>query len=331
MDQRLRPVRRKVLCAVGAGLLACGPWIGWWTLLPLLVVTSVFEGSDFLARRVSRPELVMFQAWVVTEIVIACSLVLIGELALLCALAIPAPTLASRFSERGIVVGTSIAITLVGATAVAIDPGFVAANPQVVLAPSAVVLAVTWFMKDGVVRDDFEYRSRVLADPLTGVFNRLALDIQSDELEQHCRQTGEGAALLAIDIDDFKGINDSLGHVLGDSVLQEVCVKVRNVLRPAEKIFRPGGDEFVVLLAGASAEQAEEIANRVCSAVSGGVFQGRRVTISCGVAATMGDGVDVGRLLVEADAALYKAKDLGRNRVDGAGSGPNSSRELGRL
>jgi two-component system cell cycle response regulator len=135
---------------------------------------------------------------------------------------------------------------------------------------------------------------------------------------------GEPAALLLLDIDHFKRVNDIYGHGTGDAVLQSVASMCRTTLRPADIIARWGGEEFVVLLAGAGMPDAHRIAEQLRAAIEAStVYCGERrvdVTASVGVVSTDMPEVehDLERLLHLADAAMYRAKQEGRNRVAAA-------------
>ena len=161
---------------------------------------------------------------------------------------------------------------------------------------------------------------RSIQDALTGLFNRRHFDEMIDAAVGDAEDGGEPLAVLAIDIDDFKGFNDGNGHSAGDLLLQQVADSIRACVRPADLVFRTGGDEFVVVLPGTAPDAAVRRAEAFCDAI------GRRddlpVTVSVGVATLPSDGVTRQELLDAADAALYRAKDAGRNRVCLAGAAP---------
>ncbi|MBL8325578.1 MAG: EAL domain-containing protein [Rubrivivax sp.] len=155
-------------------------------------------------------------------------------------------------------------------------------------------------------------------DPLTGLANRLTL---RDALAE-CLKRGGGGALLSLDLDNFKGVNDSLGHTAGDQLLGAVAQRLRECMRPGDLVARLGGDEFAVLMQHtARAEDAQLLAERLIRAVAEPFeLPGRHLRIggSVGVAmfgATAGEA-DLGaeELFVRADMALYSAKEAGRGR-----------------
>jgi diguanylate cyclase (GGDEF)-like protein len=163
-------------------------------------------------------------------------------------------------------------------------------------------------------------------DALTGVLNRRALEEQGKALLGLCQRHGRPFALLMVDIDFFKDINDRYGHPVGDQVLRAVAEHCRAEIRTADRFGRWGGEEFLALLPETPREQAIALAERIREAISHGGFEFggdvQRVTVSVGVAAEETTGpVNVDGLwaaLVKAsDDAMYRAKAAGRNRVEG--------------
>ena len=153
-------------------------------------------------------------------------------------------------------------------------------------------------------------------DSLTGLANRFTLRLRLAE----ALQPTQAGALLMLDLDHFKGINDSLGHSAGDELLKVVAQRLRGALRPQDLVARLGGDEFAVLLAPQDAQQdPAALAQRLIDAL-GQPFevQGRRVRVgaSIGVAQWRGSETGVDELLVQADTALYAAKESGRARFE---------------
>jgi diguanylate cyclase (GGDEF)-like protein len=126
-------------------------------------------------------------------------------------------------------------------------------------------------------------------------------------------------ALLFIDLDHFKDINDSYGHLAGDACLRAVIAPIQSELRHSDAIGRYGGEEFVAILDGADAVAAESIARRILQRVADLTVEGHgppiRLTCSIGVAASDSLGVWGEQLIARADAAVYAAKSSGRNRV----------------
>ncbi len=168
-----------------------------------------------------------------------------------------------------------------------------------------------------------QLRHQALHDPLTGLPNRVLLvDRLSHALVR--RTTEAGVAVLFVDLDDFKAINDTLGHAAGDSLLRLVADRLSRVLRAGDTAARLGGDEFAFLLEGAGPRQAEEVAERLLAALAESFdLQGRRATLTASIGiATRGGlvtaeaaGETADELLRDADTAMYAAKSQGKGRV----------------
>jgi len=166
---------------------------------------------------------------------------------------------------------------------------------------------------------DAIYRKSML-DSLTHLWNRQAiLDVLDRELARS-RRTGEPVGVLMADVDHFKIINDTHGHLAGDAALQEVARRLRAAVRPYDAIGRYGGEEFLVVLSGCSTDSASRIGEKIRSRVGlAPVDLGTTrlaVTLSLGVASSDAVGADPLALVAAADAALYRAKAAGRDRVE---------------
>ena len=185
-------------------------------------------------------------------------------------------------------------------------------------------------------RKRLEDQLRHLADhdALTGLFNRRAFEAELTRSVASTDRYAQEGALLLIDLDGFKRVNDTLGHSYGDELITRVAACLRRCLRETDVIGRLGGDEFAVILPRADATAATTAAERVLHAVAEHATVGsddRRtsVTASIGVAAlTPGAGVDAEALLVSADTAMYAAKQLGRNQIAFAAPGDTGPRTL---
>ncbi|HJU99596.1 MAG TPA: EAL domain-containing protein [Burkholderiaceae bacterium] len=153
-------------------------------------------------------------------------------------------------------------------------------------------------------------------DPLTGLDNRLSLNLRLEQLLAQTRRANGTAAVLFIDLDHFKKINDTHGHQTGDLLLQAVAQRLQELLREVDTIARLGGDEFIVVTSGnVTPDEASTIAVRIVEAL-GAPYQLDGKTVhtgaSVGVAMFPGDGADAGTLLRHADTAMYAAKSQGR-------------------
>ena len=155
-------------------------------------------------------------------------------------------------------------------------------------------------------------------DALTGLWNRSAFLSLLEQRFPAVEQAPEEIALIAIDLDRFKDINDTLGHPVGDAVLQQVADRIRSVLDPSDEVSRIGGDEFLVMLGGSRARKVEEIANGLLSGLSEpfAVKLTRSVCgASIGYAVAPRDGTSLDTLMRNADLALYEAKKRGRSQI----------------
>lgn len=156
-------------------------------------------------------------------------------------------------------------------------------------------------------------------DPLTGIFNRRSWFSRAEQEVSRARRMKHPLSLMFLDLDRFKEINDTHGHLTGDRVICAVIAKLREKLRDYDIFGRVGGEEFVVLLPEAAMKSAREVAQRACDACAtiqiksehGLVFP----TASFGVAELTGEGDTLDALLRRADKAMYQAKRDGRNRV----------------
>ncbi|MFT3930793.1 MAG: GGDEF domain-containing protein [Spongiibacteraceae bacterium] len=155
-------------------------------------------------------------------------------------------------------------------------------------------------------------------DALTGTGNRVALEITAEREIAMARRTNQPTALLVIDIDHFKRINDRYGHSAGDQVLIETAQQLRKNCRESDSVFRFGGEEFVVLLSQTEENGASAIAERIRQAIATMSTQyeqtGIHVTASIGIAC-LNRGEGLRAWFDRADRALYLAKQAGRNRV----------------
>ena len=156
-----------------------------------------------------------------------------------------------------------------------------------------------------------------LYDSLTGLPNRLLLQDRAGRALLRAQRHSGGFALMLIDLDRFKQINDTFGHASGDDVLKTVAQRLVHTVRASDTVVRMGSDEFAVLLPEvALAEQAMEVAQKILVAMAGDMpAAGQRVTVtpSIGIALYPADGSDLSQLLCNADAAMYHAKGRGRN------------------
>jgi len=182
-------------------------------------------------------------------------------------------------------------------------------------------------LQDIEERKRFEGELGYLADhdPLTGLLNRRGFVRELTQQIAYAQRYGAGGAVLFLDLDDFKYVNDTLGHSVGDEVISGVARVVRARLRETDVVARLGGDEFAVLLPQATVEDAKTLSASLLEAVSevdAAMLRetGRRITASIGVTAFDEPGKEIAAddILIEADLAMYAAKDAGKNRLETA-------------
>jgi diguanylate cyclase (GGDEF)-like protein len=164
-----------------------------------------------------------------------------------------------------------------------------------------------------------QLKAQARTDPKTGVLNAGAWQGEADLAVDRARRRREPLAVLIADVDHFKVVNDTHGHLTGDAVLRTLAAEMREQVRESDLVGRFGGEEFAILLTGTTADEACLVADRIrrgASVVK--VFTNEKivgVTISIGVAILGVHGADLSQLLDAADRALYRAKDTGRDRV----------------
>ncbi len=167
-------------------------------------------------------------------------------------------------------------------------------------------------------RADEQIRNLAYHDPLTGLPNRLLFRDRLRLAVAQAHRASQKLAVLFLDLDRFKVINDSLGHGLGDRVLQTVSARLQASVREGDTVARVGGDEFILILPGVQRPlQVARVAEKICEALKEPfVLEGHElfVTTSMGISVYPDDGEDAETLIKNADAAMYRAKEHGRNR-----------------
>ena len=229
-------------------------------------------------------------------------------------LVIPLVTLPARFNSRAVAVGVGIVSLLLLATTFGVDTPYILDHPQSIITPVALIVAVA-LLSSALMKSDLEHRSSSVIDPLTGMLNRNALQTRIAELVAQAAILREPVALIVGDLDNFKAINDGHGHAAGDVVLKDVAYRMRKALRAYDLAYRLGGEEFLIILPGADSVQAAEVAEALRSAIADEPIAGLMVTISFGVSASEPGEFAYDDIFAEADLALYRSKQDGRNRV----------------
>ncbi|HZP66694.1 MAG TPA: tetratricopeptide repeat-containing diguanylate cyclase [Rudaea sp.] len=203
---------------------------------------------------------------------------------------------------------------------------------QIAMTLLAMVLGFLALLVLRQVRKLRRWKRMASIDPLTGVANRRGIEQFVAHAMRQARSRREALAVLALDLDRFKLINDSYGHAAGDRVLQHIARNLREGLRDDDLLGRMGGEEFLVVLPGSTLEQASDIAERLRSRIESldldDLPAGLRTTVSIGVAEMTAQDSSFGDLEKRADEALYRAKAEGRNRVVGA-FGQSANQDFG--
>ena len=321
MENRLAPYRRAAFAALGAGLLAAGPWLGWWWMLPLLAAAVAFSVVDRRLAKSAHPGAWVAAGWAVSPLMIAISTALTGAETspAMYWFALPAVTLATRFERRGTILGGLYIGVLLILSTVPFDPAAVIDDPTPLIFAASLIVG-TMLLSGAVVQSDREHRRSSVVDPLTGLLNRAAL-------AQRVSEIGDGAGsdrphplgVLIGDLDHFKRINDEHGHAAGDAILRDVAYAIAGALRSFDVAYRIGGEEFLVLLPDADSHGVALVGERLRKTVLDLSRPGFEISMSFGGAAARGPHIDFSSLSAAADAALYTSKREGRNRVSIAG------------
>jgi diguanylate cyclase (GGDEF)-like protein len=294
---------------------------GWPTLVTPILAAVAYNVVEHSIERFRRPEYALGVMWLVAQGANGVGIAFVGlssahaPLYALCVMVIMTIGSSAVFPRRGAVIGFTFATVVTVLAGIAINPSLAFADPGLLALPAALVLAAG-LIGAAAGRSAVDHRGAAVVDQLTGMLNRGALDARVAELTHHATVVGQQVAVIVADLDHFKNINDSYGHSTGDEVLQEVAYRIRKHLRAFESAYRIGGEEFVVLLPGVSTDDAESIAQRIWKAVRNEPVGTLRVTISLGVAASdPAAAFDYSAVFSEADAALYEAKHIGRDRI----------------
>ena len=169
-------------------------------------------------------------------------------------------------------------------------------------------------------RTELRHRTAAMVDPLTGIANRRSFLQDAAALALRHNSNPRPTAVLLIDLDHFKSVNDRFGHAIGDRVLEIFADAMRESIRSSDLIGRLGGEEFAAILRDTGRDKAVAVADRLreCFAREAQDVDGRPVcaTVSIGVVHCEAPALDVAELLAQADQALYFAKERGRNRVE---------------
>jgi len=322
MSKRLLPAQ---LVTIGAALvfsLVLIPTAGPSLAIALLGLSAIFLYSRRRLRRAVAPEL-----WIASTLLLAELLLGAGILAghgsqrilLLVLLGGPLLMAACLLPARATAAATVFTIAWLVGLAFLVDADAVVARPPLVTYPIATLLGCV-LMASAARGADVASRAAAALDPLTGLLNRAALVERAAELAHQAELAKAPAALILVDLDRFKQVNDRYGHSKGDEVLAGAATRLREALGAAGTLYRFGGEELVALLPEHRLSEAKAVAERMRHALMREPVAGVPLTASFGV--TVHDpntSFDLEALLCEADRALYAAKANGRNRVEARG------------
>lgn len=289
---------------------------GWWPIVAVGIWLGWSAVASLQARRSAYPELWLLSLTIVTQTVFAIAAYASGgpTSPVLAWFILPLVTAPARYTNRVVAVSSTFALLCLGFASLGhgLAPFLAAPQlPAVVLSAGIGSLAYCLAMRT----TENDQRAAALFDPLTGLGNRAALRAAFEEHRARCAAHGASIGLLVADLDHFKVINDAYGHETGDVVLARVARTLRSAAGEGASAFRLGGEEFVVLLPGASAARVHEAAEALRCAVRQVDPAEVPVTISIGGASASAAETDQVELFRMADAALYDAKRRGRDRV----------------
>jgi diguanylate cyclase (GGDEF)-like protein len=319
-DIAARVHRLEPLMHVGVAVTALSLWpvAGWRAAVVLVLVALGFNAFDptfppFRRWQSSRPGIV-FGALMVA---VACVVSGGPDSPLVVLFVMPVVGASAHLLGRTrLVVLAGVESCLAG---VALSSGVadLVRDPSMLATHTAALLMVA-IVVGALADSDGEHRSAATVDPLTGLLNRNALAGRFAELVAKAERSGQPISAAVVDVDDFKSVNDTHGHRRGDDVLRHTAAVLGENLRPFELAYRIGGDEFVVVLPDVPLDDAARVADRLCRAVRAAQPGGLPLTVSIGVASVAGGDLSYEALFADADAALYRAKVAGRDRVDPA-------------
>jgi diguanylate cyclase (GGDEF)-like protein len=301
---------------LGVGFAISVPWIGWWPVALVITQVTVYAVLRKPIASSSRPEYPVAVAVALAQVLIAIGVALTGasQSAVLLVFLLGVAGLPARFGTGGVIAGVALTELLIFGSTVGVDPHAFAAHPESVIIAATSTFGLAAFVH-ALMRAESQKRSESVYDALTGLQNRRGMEVRFEDFHAAAVASGEPLALLLCDLDEFKAINDIHGHQRGDVVLSEAADAIRHCLRPTEVVFRIGGEEFLVLVAGCGPEDAVVVGERVRQAVESARPGGLPVTCSVGVGAAVAEAIDFDLLFGAADRALYEAKGAGRNRV----------------
>jgi diguanylate cyclase (GGDEF)-like protein len=222
---------------------------------------------------------------------------------------VPAALLVSAWSRtvRGVLIGSAAAVAAAALPVIAVSTARTPSPVLAILIPASSV-AILLVVRDRVERERNALRTTALTDPLTGLANRRSLLGRIDyEIARHTRSRG-AFALIMLDLDGFKQLNDRFGHPTGDDLLRDVAAALRRAVRDQDTVARIGGDEFCVLAPETDEAGTDRLITRITTAVGRVTAGADALGVSAGAAAFPEDGTAPAAILQAADDRLLGAK-----------------------
>ncbi|HLL91416.1 MAG TPA: HD domain-containing phosphohydrolase [Solirubrobacteraceae bacterium] len=307
-NARVRMIRKVGSSAVGVALVACAPWLGWWTLILFSLSALNFLSIDRRMARSEHPERVSMRAIIVTEALIASGVVLSGgpHSPALMWLVLPAGMVAARFRPQVVLAGMAVTVAVILAVTFGVDFHATLHDPVPVITTLALLVAsvsIVWAIEAG----ELHQRGEATLDPLTGLANRRQL---SEDLASVWRKATpeHPVRLITFDLDGFKAYNDTFGHPGGDSLLRRLAQSFKAAVGDYGRAYRLGGDEFCALLWGDCGQQMVSSCLQALSAEG----KGFSIRSSFGSVMAPEETVDPDHALQLADKRMYSYKDSGR-------------------
>lgn len=329
MHTRIQPVMIQSMVLVLGLMALCVPWFAPLSFAPMALAVGAFAAGSYLVPLRKRLDPLVYAWWFGTTMITVATVMnaehlggadapwafVIGSVVLIW----PLLGACGAAPERVTALATLWCCLLLIVPALVLYPEHMREMPPSLIVPLAMFLAVP-VISSAVRRASMEHRTAAVVDPLTGMLNRAALETRANELAHQSELTGERVGVIVADLDHFKEINDTHGHAAGDRVLKEVAYRIRRQLRAFDLAYRAGGEEFVLLLPGASEADAERVAGDLWAAVRANPVAGLPVTASLGAAVSpAGEAFSFDATFRTADAAMYRAKAEGRDRIAVAG------------
>ena len=317
MSRWLRPAKRNSIALLAIAAVVSIPVYGLAMQLPFVLAGVILGLSQRLRLdRVHHPEYVLEGVWLFAQLAFVLAIALADgpRIYALPILVFPMLVAAASYPGRVVAIGTAITVLLMLFCGFVLMPSEVAALPPVLAIPIALLIVLTLLAARTAGADE-DSRDAVVIDPLTGLLNRTALQARAAELAHHLSSADAEVAVILCDVDHFKRVNDEQGHAAGDAVLAEAARRLDHVVGHRGSLYRYGGEEFIVLVEGAGAGSAVNLAEELRSAVRGAPVAGLPVTLSLGVARSSAHSRDYASLVSAADRALYRAKAAGRDGV----------------